>query len=427
MPNVIEIVIHATDAATAQIRGVQGSVAGLEASFGALRAATIGAAGIAAAFAVAGVAAAGLANRLSNEIEMLQNLSARTGATVNDLRTLRQVMVEAGMSPDSLTQALTLLNRKLADNDPALRRLVGGTNSPMQALLTLSRLVAGGMNAASASFVATGRGGGDLAAILGTLSERFADVHARLGDLDEATIRAAGAWDLLMDRMGTATKRFLDGVGAQLLKFLDFMASSGGMIGALARSMGFGKEAPAPVVGGSEGAGGPGKIGKVEQFGGMDLEETKRMQAEALARFRAAHAEIVTLTESITFGLASSIDSVFANLTNKFQTFGSAIKTLFDGLAQSVLSALAKIATSRLLIWISGFLIPGGGSGVGQGLGGIIRDIGKGMVGSNAVSEGRGGNTIVIQTLDTRNLRANLMPGGSLNRAQDQVLIGARY
>lgn len=424
MANVIEIVIHATDAATAQIRGVTGAATQMQASLGALQASVVGAAGIAAAFTVAGVAAVGLANRLSDEIEMLQNLSARTGATVNDLRILRQVMVEAGQSPDALTNALTILNRNLANGSKELVALVGNTKNPMEALLKLSQIVARGGNAAQVSFAAMGRGGGELAPILADLAERFGDVESRLGRLDEATIRAAGAWDKLMDRMGTATKRFLDGVGAQLLKFLDFMASSTGMVGMIARAMGFGvPEAPA-TGGGAPLAGPPGRRGSVE-LGDVDPSESRRQAEEAMRRFRNANAEISTLVESTAMGIESAIGTVFSNLIGGMQTFGSAIKTLFEGIAQSVLAALAKIATSRLLIWIGGLL--------GGGFGGILGELGGALVGrsggfasGNAMGAERG-NTYVIQTLEPGTLVRAMQPGGSWNRASDVVRIGSRY
>lgn len=433
MANVIEIVLHATDAATANINRVTAQVGGLEAAASGFLSFLGGPVGIAVMAAGAATSVALLTNKLSDEVEMLENLHRESGFAINDIRILRRVLEEAGKSPDSLNNALFLLNKNLSVGKKSLVAMVGDTKDPMEALIKLSHLVAGGANAARVAFEATGRGGRDLAALLPDLAQRFGDVSNRLGTLDEATIRAAGSWDRLMDRLGTATKRFLDGVGAALLKFLDEAArKSIGISGMIARALGFGEDAPAAVGGGVDFdfGGGDQKKGSSSTDPEEMLRLTQEMQREALARFKRDNAEIVTLTESMIGGIASSIDAVFTNIFSKFQTFGSAVKTLFEGIGRSVLAALAKIATSKLLIWISGFLLPGTGSGLLQGLGGIIRDAGKGLVGSGGssmIGSRSGGNTIVINTLDERSLKQHLAPGGSLRRAQDQVLIGRRY
>lgn len=428
MANVIEIILHATDAATANINRVTAQIGGLESAVSGFAAFLGGPVGIAVMAAGAATSVGLLVNRLSDEVEMLENLHRETGFAINDLRILRRVLEEAGKSPDSLNNALFLLNKNLATGKKSLVDMVGDTKDPMEALIILSQRVAGGANAAKVAFDAFGRGGRDLAAILVDVAARYGDVKNRLGELDEATIRAAGSFDRLMDRMGTAIKRFLDGVAAKLLKFLDDMArKSTGMTGMIARALGFGEEEPQRVkstIDNEEtGPSGASSYDPEEAF-----RLTQEMQRKRLEQFRRDNAEIVTVTESLIGGLTLSIDSVFSNLFSKFQTFGSAIKTLFEGVAQSITSALAKIATSKLLIWISGFLLPGTGSGILQGLGGIIREAGKGLVGSNSLSmAGAGGNTYVINTLDTGTLRAAMQPGGSWNRASDVVRIGSRY
>ena len=451
MANVIEIVIHATDAATAQIKGVEGAVTTMSGKLSGLAATLLSPAGLVAGAAAAGLAVAAMGNKLSDEIEILKNLSARTGASVNDMRALRQIMHEAGLSEDALTSALTIANRNLATQADNLTKVGITAKTPIEALLQLSDMVTLTGNSSrttAAAFALLGRGGGELIPILNGLRTEVVEMHERLGDLDEATIRAAGSWDKMIDRMGTATKKFLDGIAAKFLKFIDSPFESarnaatqfGPMTEADARGL-FGWKPEA--VGGGGGAPGPPDpfasfrafpdtgAGDVQRRGGAAAATTEQWQklmdvwneAEPVARKLAESIQEIDLqltaigisAEALGFAFLDTFDAIL------FQG-----KSAADALRASFMSAIRDIANQLAKIGI-GLGLSALGTALGGPIGGVILGAGGRMAGLSSMAGGGGGNTYNIHTLDTATLRTAMMPGGTFNRAQDQVRIGSRY
>jgi hypothetical protein len=391
-----------------------------------------------------------LGPRLADDVEQLRNLGERSGMSINQLRILQGVMREHGLGADSLAFALSMLNRRLGEGNEKLIALIGNTSSPMEALFRLSKIIKEGGNAAVAASDAMGISGQRLIPILRNLDEDYASVRDRLGELSDATILAAEHFKTLENQFQTHMMAMGDSIAGFILRAVEgvrkapwILALLGlGPLEMLGAASIMGSAVDLGPTGadwhGAAGVEGPpitkskkGKKSKTAGWSSDDLDmlrETERMQKEAFQQFVRTHGELVTLTNSMIDGITSSIDTIFANLGSKFQTFGSAIKTLFDGIAQSILSALAKIAESKLLIWISGFFLTGSGLGVAQGIGGIIREAGKQLIGANSMSPARGGNTTIIQTLDTRTLRMQMQsPLGSWTRAQSELRIGSVY
>lgn len=208
MPNVIEILITATDAASAEIKGVEAAAGKFGATMNNIAAQLASPAGIAASLVVIGLAAFEVAEKFGASIIELQNMSVKTGVAVNDLRNLKTVLREAHLPAENLGAALFMLNRRLAEHNAALAALVGDTRDPMEALTRLAQAVADGGNAADVAFKGFGRQGQSLAPILGTLAERMSDVRGRLAQLDPETIRTAKAFDEMVEKMKTSWENF---------------------------------------------------------------------------------------------------------------------------------------------------------------------------------------------------------------------------
>jgi hypothetical protein len=219
--NLIQIIVNAIGNADAKLAATAGALGAVEARAASLTAVLVGPGGLAAAGVIVAGALAKMGDELASEVQELEGLSRRTGGSINDLRILRQVMIEAGQSPEALTSALTSLNRNLAQGKKSLIELVGVTRDPIEVLLKLAEAVDRGGNVAKISFDAMGRGGGELAPILSNLSERFNELSGRLGELSPKTIEAAKAWDDMIDRMGTKAKSIGSGIAGGFLRFVD--------------------------------------------------------------------------------------------------------------------------------------------------------------------------------------------------------------
>ena len=193
MANVIEVVLQNTvlglEKMVAEVGALDAVKASATGAGEAIAAELAGAAGIAAiAATAAGAAFVMLGARLADSIVYWDNLSAATGISINNIRTLERVMIEAGKSPDALSTGLVMMKRNLDAGRPSLVAMVGATKDPMTALLRLAQLAEKTGDAALVAFRAMGIGGMQLAPVLATLAERMADVHARFGELSESTI-----------------------------------------------------------------------------------------------------------------------------------------------------------------------------------------------------------------------------------------------
>lgn len=451
MANVIEIIIKATDQATNQIKGAKNAAQNLSESFANLAGVVMSPAGVAAAIGAAGLAAIEMTNRFSESIEQLHNLSTVSGVSINQLRTLQQVMVEAGKSPDTLNAALAMMRRKLEDNDPALRKIVGNTNDVYEALIRLSR--AGGT--ASQAFKAFGRGGLELAAILPGLADQLESVHKRLGDLSPDTIRLAGQWDKLMDHMNTATKRFMDGSATLFLKFLDFIAKyDAGAGGMAARAAGFGPESPTDILkkrweegadffdkhfgagAGGAGAGLPNPLttdvvgirlrmqkdyglstkALGEIFDGWNkIDKAIQQTKPHLAEFQQAMEDIRDIAQhEVADFLINAFDALAFHGANAARMIRDAFVRAFEEIA----NAAVRFGLSKLLA--------AAGLAFGGPVGGFIAGVGT-LLGSSQRNV-RGGGNVTINAIDSQSMVQSWRnPSGGMRNAMSRLAVGTSY
>jgi len=143
---------------------------------------------------------------------------------------------------------------------------------------------------------------------------------------------------------------------------------------------------------------------------------------------------LFNVRDAVFFGFSA----VFSNLTNKSQTFGSAIKTMFDALVQGVLQMVAELLASqavKLLFKFLGFLV---GSITGNPvLGAAVSSVGDATAGgsrimapatetkANAAAQQQrsGGDTFVIQTLSPRDVLGELLsPTGAMRSANSRIM-----
>jgi hypothetical protein len=471
--NVIEILINATDAASAQIRGVQAATTELGESTSRLSSLLLGPVGIAAALAAAGIAAGEMGNKLAEEVEQLNNMSARTGASVNDLRALRQVMVETGQSPEILTQALTIANKNLGAHADALAKVGITAKTPIEALLQLSDMVTKSGNSATttaAAFTLLGRGGGALIPILNGLRDSLKDVHSRLGDLSPATLAAAESWDKMMHHIGTSTKAFLDGVGAQFLRFVKTVTDMAASPDLALNQVSLKRTGGAPTsentlepfettssrLGNFDRAAvwlslknnitveqaqklwdsqkniGAEHLGAFGALGGMTpvKADPKAMGIEDWQKAADMMLGFFPKIEKVKKGIegwalvakdsadliASDFRGMFADIFTYGANVFSALGNMLKNLAAQIASIAAQIATGLALNAIgSAFGIP------------FLGKIG-GILAGKSIGQQGGGSTVVIQTLDTRTLRMQMqMPHGSWARANQELGIGRGY
>lgn len=454
MANVIEIIIHATDQATAQIKGAKAAAAEMSGSFSSLLSVVGGPAGVAAALGAAGLAAIEMTNRFSDEIEELHNLGTVTGLSINQLRTLRQVMIEAGKSPDALNSALVILKRKMEDNDGALRKIIGDTNDTNEALLRISR--AGGT--ASQAFAAMGRGGAELAAILPTLADSIHDVHSRLGDLDGDSIRLAGNWDRLMDHMNTATKRFLDGSASLLLKALEVIATFDmGPAGLGLRAMGFGPESPTDKLKDKWAAYAAAYDKMFNSGGGVGgvvpgLPNPLSTGVVGIQPRGQHTGPLDTKTLGVLFDSWNKLDGEIKKTTARLDDFKQAIEDIrataaadvggfmvdafvslaFEGknaaqiIRDSFIRALEDIAAKAVSIGLGRLLlgIAGGASG---GFLGFLGAVGGSLLGGTSQRSLRGSN-VTINAIDSKSVAQSLRdPTGGMRLGMNRLAIGTNW
>lgn len=114
--------------------------------------------------------------------------------------------------------------------------------------------------------------------------------------------------------------------------------------------------------------------------------------------------ELQSIAEATARGIDYAFTNVFVNLTNKMQTFRSAMKTIWDGIVQEVLAALGRIVASKVFGAIFGFLAGAIGGPIGAFFGTVAGEIAGGTSARRAPDIGAaalgGGNTYVINALD---------------------------
>ncbi len=122
-------------------------------------------------------------------------------------------------------------------------------------------------------------------------------------------------------------------------------------------------------------------------------------------------------------GLQTGLGTVFANLTNKAQTFRSAVKTIFSSLVQEVLAMLARLAAAKLFQLLLS-LIPGVGTFLGTAAGAAAGAAGGAVTVSAGSTRGRteGGSTsntfIQVNALSAKDaIQSMVGPRGELRAA----------
>lgn len=218
--NTAEIVISARDEATAII----GNVATELGTFGGVlsRLAT-GAGPIGLALAGIGAAAGGITlagAKIANLVEDLDRMATRTGVDISKLQVLRQTIEENGGSADSLTTALSFLNRAIATQDPLLAKLGITGRDTYSVFMQLATILDASGDAAKKTEVAyqlLGRGSGDLIGSLGQIVSGSAEVEARMramgGIVEGEAAESARKLDKELDDLGRSTKALLTNVG----------------------------------------------------------------------------------------------------------------------------------------------------------------------------------------------------------------------
>lgn len=216
MKNVEEIVISARDEASDLINRVAGELGGLG---DVLRkvAQTAGPTGFtlaAVGAAVGGIVLVG--SRLSNTVEQLDLLSQRTGVSTERLQVLQTVLSESGADAGTIAQALTFLNRAIADQNPLLEKLGITTKDTFSALMQLSTIFANSADNGKKTAIAfslLGRGAGDLLGVLPQVSSAFASTEERMRAtgalIEEGVARKARNLDRDMDALSNNWKGFL--------------------------------------------------------------------------------------------------------------------------------------------------------------------------------------------------------------------------
>jgi integrase len=181
--NVEEIVLQARDEASGLINNVAGQLGGMGTALTRL-AQTAGPVGLGLATVAAGAAGIVVVGaKLADTVEQLDLLSARTGVSIERLQVFQRTIEEAGGSPESLTQALSFLNRAIATNDPLLTKLHINGMGVFDTFMALSNVFAQSSDDAKKTEIAyqlLGRGAGDLVGLLPQLGSAFADMDAKM-------------------------------------------------------------------------------------------------------------------------------------------------------------------------------------------------------------------------------------------------------
>jgi ribosomal protein S15P/S13E len=168
-------------------------------------------AGLGSALGIAAGGAVLLSKNLADTVEQLDNLSAVTGVSVDNLQVLQELFKRSGLDADVARTALFRLNQEIDKQNPLLARLGVTTRDPMEALLQLSDAFRSSTDAAARARAAQellGRGGKDLLAVLDSLRESFPSLRAEMeqtGQLMGADMVDAGRkfdreWERLTGR-----------------------------------------------------------------------------------------------------------------------------------------------------------------------------------------------------------------------------------
>lgn len=281
-PNIVEILLVARDQASATIAKVSGELKGMDATITGMSGAGAVLGGIAIAAGVLGVAALKMGADIADAAEQLERLSKRTGVGTTDLQVMQRIVKESGGNVESLTTALSFLNRALANHDPLLKQIGITATDAFGAMRQLGEAFAKSDDAAKKNLVAfklLGRGGADMISDVETLAtswERLApairasglvietDVLGKANELDARLDELSRNWEGAWKRMQIAVLPVATAVADVLglvLRFSTAVAQAGN-VGAAAFLLGGGRATSFPQGGGrgeEAGAGGGGR------------------------------------------------------------------------------------------------------------------------------------------------------------------------
>jgi hypothetical protein len=201
---------------------------------------------------------------------------------------------------------------------------------------------------------------------------------------------------------------------------------------------------------GGGGAGGGGTLGLTAAYRGYTFAETPGFAGagpgklpfeigpmvdkakEHLMTFRElmlkVAGDIVQAFNTIGQSLSNSILGVFMNLTNRAQTFRTAMVTIFDGIRDGILQAIGEIvaaAVTRAFLKILGIVLSSvTGNPFFAVAGGALPGGGGGGVGFSNATAGApaGGNTYIIQTISAKDVLSSLIdPRGQMRSANSRL------
>ncbi|MEY2849596.1 MAG: Paracoccus phage Shpa [Actinomycetota bacterium] len=232
--NTVEILIKARDEATRVFREVNKGADELQGNLsGFTRFIPIEAA-VGTAVLGMGAAVFTAARQASDLNEQLDRISRRTRVASETLQVMRAVIAESGGNAESLTTALTFLNRAIADQNPLLRQLGITTRDAGAAFLQLGRIFASSSDQAlktKVAFELLGRGGAEVIADIEDIASAFPQMDAALRqsgalitsetapalrELDDELDRLArnwtGAWRSIGSAVAPAVAEVLKGI-----------------------------------------------------------------------------------------------------------------------------------------------------------------------------------------------------------------------
>ena len=182
-----QIIIEAQDQASAVIKNLAGGLSQLGGAFSQI-AGMAGPVGLAIGAVATGLlAVVNTGQGVADQVEQLDLLSKRTGVAVEDLQVLTRQIEQMGGQSESLTQALSFLNRSIATGDPLLAQLGVTSKDTFTAFQQLSVAFSQSDDTAKKTeigFRLLGRGAGDLVALMPQLAAGF--------DQSKASMSAAG-------------------------------------------------------------------------------------------------------------------------------------------------------------------------------------------------------------------------------------------
>ena len=213
MANQIEILLQLKDQMSAGLEQAQGKLSGLVGGFAAFGGAA----------AVAGAALVRFASNLADEVEQLDNLSARTGVTAQNLQVLQFAFKQGGVDTQALTQGLTFMERAIANNDPSLAKLGVTSRDSFQAFMQAAHglsTMSDSADRAKTMFDIFGRGGTQLLPIMNQLAGNF-DGVARAAEesgnvLSEKQLKTMHDLDAATDQLNAS----MQGFGKQMAAYV---------------------------------------------------------------------------------------------------------------------------------------------------------------------------------------------------------------